>query len=51
MNSIRGQQQKILHYVQGTKTHGIHYVAKSALDLVSFTNYDWVRDRTDRKST
>ena len=41
----------ILHFVQGTKTHGIHYVAKCDLDLVGFTNFDWVGDNTDRKST
>ena len=41
----------ILHFVQGTKTHGIHYVAKYDLELVGFTNYDWAGDKNDRKST
>ena len=41
----------ILNFVQGTKTHGIHYVAQSSLELVGFTNSDWVGDNNDRKST
>ena len=43
--------KRILHFVQGTKTHGIHYVAKYDLWLVGFTNSDWVGDNNDRKST
>ena len=43
------EENKILHFVQGTKTHGIHYVAKSDLDLVGFTDSDWASDSTDRK--
>ena len=43
------EAKRILHFVQGTKTHGIHYVAKSHLDLVGFTEYDWVGDIIDRK--
>ena len=41
----------ILYFVQGTKTHGIHYVAQSSLELVGFTYFDWESDKTDRKST
>ena len=41
----------ILHFVQGTKTHGIHYVAKFDLELVRFTDYDWAGDNPERKST
>ena len=37
--------------MQGTRTHGIHYVAKSDLELVGFTDSDWACDNTDRKST
>ena len=33
------------------KTHGIHYVAQSSLELVGFTDFDWAGDNTDRKST
>ena len=39
----------ILNFVQGTKTHGIHYVAQSSLELVGFTESDCVGDNTDRK--
>ena len=37
--------------MQGTKHFGVHYAARSPLELVGFTNYDWVRDSIDRKST
>ena len=39
----------ILHFVQGTRTHGIHYVAKSDLELVGFTYSNWEGDNNDRK--
>ena len=42
---------QILNFVQGTRTHGIHYVAKSNLELVGFIDYDSTSDNTDRKST
>ena len=45
------EENTILHFVQGTKTHGIHYVAKYDLELVGFTNSDQAGDNTDRKST
>ena len=35
---------------QGTKHFGIHYAASSPLELVGFTDLDWVGDSTDRKS-
>jgi hypothetical protein len=41
----------ILRYVQGTITFGIHYATDSTLDLIGFTDSDWVGDNTDRKST
>jgi hypothetical protein len=41
----------ILRYVQGTITFGIHYAVDSTLDLIRFTNSNWVGDSTGRKST
>jgi hypothetical protein len=43
--------KRILRYVEGTITFGIHYAADSTLDLIGFTNSNWVADSTDRKST
>ena len=43
------ESNKIFHFVQGTNTQGIHYVAKYDLELVGFTSYDWACDKTDRK--
>ena len=40
---------RILNFVQGTRTHGIHYVAQSSLELVGFIDFDWVGDSIDRK--
>jgi len=37
--------------VQGTITYGIHYAAGTALNLLGFTDSDWVGDNIDRKST
>ena len=45
------EAKHILHCVQGTREFGIHYYASAQLDLVSFTNSDWVGDSTDIKST
>ena len=39
------------HFVQGTKTHGIHYVTKYDLDLFGFIDSDWECDNSDRKPT
>ena len=33
--------KRILNSVQGTRTHGIFYKAKSDLDLIGFTDSDW----------
>ena len=41
----------MLHYVQGTKHFGVHYVASSPLELVGFTDSDWDGDSIDRNST
>ena len=43
--------KRILNFVQGTRTHGIFYKAKSDLKLIGFTDSDWPGDSTDRKST
>ena len=43
--------KRILNFVQGTRTHGIHYVAKSNQEIVGFTDSYWEGDKTDRKST
>ena len=39
--------KRILNFVQGTRTHGIFYKAKSNLDLIGFTDSDWVGDNID----
>jgi hypothetical protein len=41
----------ILRYVQGTITFGIHYSKDFTLDLIGFTDSDWVGDNIDHKST
>ena len=43
--------QKHPNFVQGTRTHGIFYKAKSNLELIGFTDSDWASDNIDRKST
>ena len=42
--------KRILNFIQGTKTHGVHYAAQSSLELVGFTNSNWEGDNTNRKS-
>ena len=41
--------KRILQYIQGTRTYGIHYVADSELELVGYTDFDWVGDSIDQK--
>ena len=43
--------QRILRYLKGTLFHGLFYSAQSLLVLRAFSNADWARDPTDRKST
>ena len=43
--------KRILHYVQGTKHFGVHYVVSSPLELVGYIDSDWDGDSIDRKST
>ena len=43
--------KSILQYIQSTKTYGIHYAADSELELVGYTDSNWVGDSTDKNST
>jgi hypothetical protein len=43
--------KRILRYIHGTITFGIHYGTNSTLDLIGFTDSDWASDSIDRKST
>ena len=42
--------KRILQYIQGTKTYGIHYAADSELELVGYIDFDWTSDSIDQKS-
>jgi hypothetical protein len=44
-------EKRILLYVHGTITFGIHYEIDSTLDLIGFTDFEWVGNSTDHKST
>ena len=44
------EAKRIVIFVQGTKCHGIHYVALSILELVGSTDSDWEGENTNRKS-
>ena len=41
----------ILRYIRGTVQFGIHYSTRATPSLVCFTDYDWVGDPDDWKST
>ena len=43
--------KRILQYIKGTRTYGIHYVANSKLELVGYIDFDWEGDSVDQKST
>ena len=43
--------KRILQYIQGTRTYNIHYAADSELELVGYTDSNWVGDSIDWKST
>ena len=45
------EDKRILQYIQGTRTYGIHYVADSELELVGYIDFDWVGDSIDRELT
>ena len=42
-------EKRILNFVKGARTHGIHCVEKYDLELVGFTYSDWTGDDIDRK--
>ena len=39
--------KRILQYIQGTRTYSIHYTADSELELVGYTDSNWVGDSID----
>ena len=43
--------KRILQYIQGTSTYDIHYAADFELELVGYTDSNWVGDYIDRKYT
>jgi hypothetical protein len=43
--------KRILRYIQGTITFGIHYSTNSTLDLNGFTDSDWAGDNIDHTPT
>ena len=45
------ESKRILQYIQGTRSYDIHYAANSELELVSFTDSDWVGDSIDKMYT
>lgn len=45
------EAKRILHYMQGTHRHGIHYAVGIGLQLVGYTNSNYVGDIDSRKST
>ena len=42
--------KRILRYLKGTLTFGIH-LTKGSLKLQAFSDADWARDQSDRRST
>ena len=45
------ESKRILQYIQGTRTYGIHYAVDSKLELFGYTDFDWVGDSIDQNST
>jgi hypothetical protein len=43
--------KRILHYIQGTHTYGLHFAAGTGLQLVGYTDSDYAGDIDSRKST
>ena len=41
------EAKRILNFVQGTRTHGIFYKAKSDIGLIRFTDNDWAGENID----
>lgn len=42
--------KRILGYVRGTLSHGLHFT-KGSLDIRAFSDSSWAGDRSDRRST
>ena len=40
--------KRILQYIQGTRTYGIHYAADFEIELVGYTDSDWAGDSIDQ---
>lgn len=45
------EAKRVLRYLQGTLTHGLHYAANCDISLSGFIDSDWSGDMDDRKST
>ncbi|XP_059065888.1 secreted RxLR effector protein 161-like [Cryptomeria japonica] len=43
--------KRILHYVHGTHSYGIHYTSCMDIELVGYTDSDWVGDSQDHEYT
>ncbi|GFZ21561.1 hypothetical protein Acr_29g0007230 [Actinidia rufa] len=42
---------RILRYVKGTLFHGLHFSSQSSLQLYAYSDADWAKDPTARRST
>ncbi|XP_059629551.1 uncharacterized mitochondrial protein AtMg00810-like [Cornus florida] len=43
--------KRIMRYVKGTISYGLHYIFSSILPITAFSNADWGGSLPDRKST
>uniref|UniRef100_A0AAV1UYB6 Polyprotein n=1 Tax=Peronospora matthiolae TaxID=2874970 RepID=A0AAV1UYB6_9STRA len=43
--------ERILRYLQGTKSHGIGFKSDDKVDFCGYLDADWAGDHVDRKST
>jgi len=50
-DSYWGAVKRILRYLRGTATYGLHITRSSSFDLHGFTNADWTGSSDDRKYT
>ena len=41
----------VLHYLHGTVEYGIRYVQGEGIQLIGYTDADWARSTTDKRST
>jgi histone deacetylase 1/2 len=46
-----GAVKRILRYLQGTTSYGLHITRSSSIALHGFTNADWTGSIDDHKST